>query len=144
MSLSAHNTQSQLDFKIKKGLDLPISGAPDQQIEDGPTIVSCALIGADHLDLKPKLLVAEGDHVHLGQPLFADRRFDSVFYTAPAGGVVRAINRGARRVLQSVVIDLDDEDDPVAFTQVDAAAIDGLDRDRVKENLLKSGLWPAR
>lgn len=143
MSLSAHNTQSQLDFKIKKGLDLPIAGAPDQQIEDGPTIVSCALIGADHLDLKPKLLVAEGDHVHLGQPLFSDRRFERVFYTAPAGGVVRAINRGARRVLQSVVIDLDDEDDPVAFTQVDAAAIDGLDRDQVKENLLKSGLWPA-
>jgi Na+-transporting NADH:ubiquinone oxidoreductase subunit A len=143
MSLSAHNTQSQLDFKIKKGLDLPIAGAPDQQIEDGPTIVSCALIGADHLDLKAKLLVAEGDHVHLGQPLFSDRRFERVFYTAPAGGVVRAINRGARRVLQSVVIDLDDEDDPVVFTQVDAAAIDGLDRDLVKENLLKSGLGPA-
>ena len=143
MSLSAHNTQSQLDFKIKKGLDLPIAGAPDQQIEDGPAIVSCALIGADHLDLKAKLLVAEGDQVRLGQPLFADRRFDSVLYTAPAGGTVRAINRGARRVLQSVVIDLDDEDDPVAFTQVDAEAIDGLDRDQVKENLLNSGLWPA-
>lgn len=130
-------------FKLKKGLDLPIAGAPEQRIEDGPPVTSCAVVGADHLGLKPKLQVAEGDRVHLGQPLFSDRRFDRVLYTAPAGGTVRAINRGARRVLESIVIDIDEQDQPLTFDRCGAEEIAGLDRDRIKDNLLRSGLWPA-
>lgn len=143
MRSSAGSGQGGLSFRIKKGLDLPIAGAPDQRIEDGPAVSSCALIGADYLGLKPRMVVAEGDRVRLGQPLFSDRRFDGVLYTAPAGGTVRAIHRGARRVLQSVVIDLDETEDPVAFAQYDAESIGGLERDLVKDNLLNSGLWPA-
>ena len=142
-SRSAGNGQGDLSFRIKKGLDLPITGAPDQQIEDGPGVTSCAVVGADYLDLKAKVLVAEGERVRLGQPLFADRRFEGVFYTAPGGGTVRAINRGQRRVLQSIVIDLDESEDPIAYAQHDGAAIAGLDRDQVKEGLLTSGLWPT-
>ena len=130
-----------LDFKIKRGLDLPITGAPEQQIESGPEAVSCAVIGDDFLGLKPKMIVAEGDRVERGQVLFSDRRFDGVVYTAPAGGVVRAINRGARRVLQSVVIDIDESGEGVSFAA--SGDPDSLDRDRVKENLLASGLWTA-
>lgn len=140
---SAGNGDGGLNFRIKKGLDLPISGAPDQQIEEAPAATSCALIGLDYLGLKPRMQVAEGDRVRLGQPLFTDRRFESVLYTAPAGGKVRAINRGHRRVLESVVIDLDEKDDPIAFAQYDAEAINGLGRDQIKENLLGSGLWPV-
>ena len=134
---------AHLEFKLKRGLDLPIAGEPEQRIEDGPPTVSCALIGADYLGLKPKMLVAEGDRVRLGQPLFEDKRFEGVVYTAPAGGAVRAINRGPRRVLESVVIDVDEQDDGVEFATCAEAEIGGLDRDKVKENLLKSGLWPA-
>lgn len=128
-------------FKLKKGLDLPITGAPEQKIEDGPAVNSCALVGADHLELKPKMLVAEGDHVRLGQALFSDRRYEGVVYTAPAGGRIRAINRGARRVLESVVIDIDADEEPVSFASYDANQIQNLDRDSIKENLLASGLW---
>ena len=91
--------QGRLDFRIKRGLDLPIAGAPDQRIEDGPAIASCVLIGDDYLGLKPRMRVAVGDYVQLGQPLFEDRQFEGVVYTAPAGGSVQAINRGPRRVL---------------------------------------------
>lgn len=130
-------------FRLKKGLDLPITGAPEQRIEDGPVIASCALVGADYLELKPKMLVAEGDHVRLGQPLFLDRRYEGVVYTAPAGGRIRAINRGARRVLESVVIDIDEEAEPIAFARCEAGEIPNLERGRIVENLLASGLWPA-
>jgi len=140
---SAGNGEGGLNFRIKKGLDLPISGAPDQKIEEAPAATSCALIGLDNLGLKPRMQVAEGDRVQLGQPLFSDRRFESVLYTAPAGGKVRAINRGHRRVLESVVIDLEEKDDPIIFAQYDAEAVGGLSRDQIKENLLKSGLWPV-
>ena len=119
--------QGRLDFKLRRGLDLPITGAPDQAIEDGPAITSCALIGADYLGLKPRMQVAEGDRVRLGQPLFADRRFEDVVYTAPAGGRVRAVNRGPRRVLESVVIDIDEQDEPIAFSRYQAEELEGLE-----------------
>ena len=142
-SAVAGSGQGGLHFKLRKGLDLPITGAPDQQIEEGIARTSCAVIGADYMGLKAKLQVAEGDRVQQGQPLFTDRRFDAVQYTAPIGGTVRAINRGQRRVLESVVIDPDDKDDPIEFSRVDAEAIGGLERDQVKQNLLSSGLWTA-
>ncbi|TQV74387.1 Na(+)-translocating NADH-quinone reductase subunit A [Denitrobaculum tricleocarpae] len=130
-----------LAFQLKKGLDLPIDGSPEQKIEDGPAITSCAVVGTDYHELKPKMMVAEGDTVHRGQVLFADRRFEGVVYTAPAGGRVRAINRGARRVLESVVIDIDEQDEPISFASYKAEEIPNLDRDRIKDNLLTSGLW---
>ncbi|MGI9507958.1 MAG: Na(+)-translocating NADH-quinone reductase subunit A [Geminicoccaceae bacterium] len=129
--------------EIKKGLDLPIDGAPGTSIEDGPRLSTCAVIGTDLIGLKPKMLVEEGEAVELGQPLFADKRFDDVVVTAPAGGRVQAINRGDRRVLQSVVIDIDDGAASVTFGEHDDSQIAGLSADKVKETLLRSGLWPS-
>ncbi len=128
------------EFSFKKGLDLPITGAPDQTIHDGPAIGSVAVIGADSLGLKPKMLVAEGESVLRGQPLYCHKDSPEVVFTAPATGRVRAINRGARRVLQSVVIDVDNAfDDGIDFGPLP----DGGTADEIAEKLLKSGLWTA-
>ena len=140
---SGADAPPRLDFTVRKGLDLPIAGAPEQRIEDGPEVGACALIGADHVGLKPAMKVDVGDRVKLGQPLFADKRFEGVVYTAPAGGTVRAVNRGARRVLQSVVIDIDEAAGAVAFPKHKAAALDTLGRDAIVETLVSSGLWTA-
>ncbi len=131
----------QPDFALSKGLDLPITGAPEQKIEDGPEVASCALVGADHVGLKPGMQVEAGERVKLGQPLFIDKRFEGVVYTAPAGGTVRAVNRGARRVLQSVVIDIDEGAEAVAFAKCSADGLDRLGREEIRRNLLASGLW---
>ena len=96
------------EFVLKRGLDLPMSGAPDQTIHAGASPTSVAIIGDDYIGLKPKMLVAEGDTVRRGDPLFCHKDSPEVLYTAPASGRVRAINRGARRVLQSVVVDVDE------------------------------------
>ncbi|MDV7145305.1 Na(+)-translocating NADH-quinone reductase subunit A [Tropicimonas sp. TH_r6] len=128
------------EFSFKRGLDLPITGAPDQTIHDGPAIGSVAVIGADSLGLKPKMLVAEGETVQRGQPLFSHKDSPDVVFTAPASGRVRAINRGARRVLQSVVIDVENAfDDGVDFGPLAADGSAGV----IAEKLLKSGLWTA-
>ena len=58
-------------IQIKKGLNLPISGAPQQQIENAPPVEHVALLGRDYHSMKPTLLVNEGDLVRLGQPLFS-------------------------------------------------------------------------
>ncbi len=129
-------------IKIRRGLDLPITGAPEQVIHDGPAARSVAVIGLDYHGMKPSMAVREGDRVKLGQLLFTDKKTAGVKHTAPAAGVVAAINRGERRVLQSVVIDIDG-DDAVTFTQYDAAELGSLDRAKVVENLVESGQWVA-
>ena len=57
--------------------------------------------------MQPTMKVAEGDLVVQGQVLFTDKKNPAVAFTAPATGRVRAIHRGARRVFQSLVIDVD-------------------------------------
>lgn len=127
---------------IRRGLDLPISGTPEQTIYDGPVIRSVALVGADYHGMKPTMAVQVGDRVKLGQVLFSDKKTEGVIYTSPAAGIVSAINRGARRVLQSVVIEVDG-DDAESFTQYSSDQLAGLKAEQVTENLVNSGLWTA-
>ncbi|WP_422137732.1 Na(+)-translocating NADH-quinone reductase subunit A [Endozoicomonas sp. ALC020] len=129
-------------IKIKQGLDLPITGAPDQSISDGRAVRSVAVIGFDYVGMKPTMAVAVGDRVKKGQELFTDKKTPGVRYTAPAGGVVAAINRGEKRVLQSVVIDVDG-DDEVSFTEHKPEALSALTADQVEAQLNESGLWTA-
>jgi Na+-transporting NADH:ubiquinone oxidoreductase subunit A len=131
-----------MHIKIKKGLNIPLSGAPEQSISPGAVVTSVALLGPDTNDLKPRMLVSEGDRVKLGQALFTDKANPGVNFTSPGSGVVAAVNRGERRILQSVVINLDG-DDEVAFAKYSAEALADLDSDAVRKNLLDSGLWTA-
>ncbi|WP_321347671.1 Na(+)-translocating NADH-quinone reductase subunit A [Halopseudomonas oceani] len=129
-------------IKIKRGLDLPITGSPEQRIEDARAVRSVAVVGFDYHGMKPTMEVREGDRVKLGQVLFSDKKTPGVVFTAPAAGVVSAINRGDKRVLQSVVIDIDG-DDAESFAAHDANALNGLAPQQVREQLISSGLWTA-
>jgi Na+-transporting NADH:ubiquinone oxidoreductase subunit A len=129
-----------LRIKIRKGLDLPVAGEPEQTVHAARPVHSLAAVGADYVDLKPTMFVEEGDRVKLGQPLFEDKRRPGVLHTAPGAGTVKAIHRGPRRVLQSVVIQLDG-DDEVTFQSYGAAQLPNLDRTVVREQLVKSGQW---
>ena len=129
-------------INIKRGLDLPIAGAPAQRIEAGRPVRSVAVIGFDYPTMKPTMAVQVGDRVKLGQLLFSDKKSPGVNYTAPGAGVVSAVHRGEKRVLQSVVIDLDG-DEEVTFASYSPAQLDGLSSEQVRENLQQSGLWTA-
>jgi len=129
-------------IKVRRGLDLPISGAPEQVVYDGPTVSQVALVGLDYQGMKPTMAVREGDQVKLGQLLFTDKKNASARYTAPAAGTVVAINRGERRVFQSLVIDIDG-DASETFETYSVEKLDTLDRADVIENLVKSGQWTA-
>ena len=90
---------------------MPIVGAPTQRIEAGRPVRSVAVIGFDYPTMKPTMAVQVGDRVKLGQILFSDKKSEGVHYTAPGAGVVSAVHRGEKRVLQSVVIDLEGDDE---------------------------------
>lgn len=129
-------------IKITKGLDLPIAGLPDQQRIDDVTVSRVAIVGEEYVGLRPSMAVKEGDRVIKGQLLFEDKKIPGVRFTSPACGTVSAIHRGERRVLQSVVIDIDG-DESVAFTRYAADELATLPRDTVASQLIESGLWTA-
>lgn len=127
---------------IKRGLDLPIQGAPEQVIHDGPAITKVATLGEEYVGMRPTMKIKVGDSVKKGQVLFVDKKNEGVQYTAPASGVVEEINRGAKRVLQSVVIRVEGNES-ITFKQFKSDQLSALDRDQVKENLIESGAWTA-
>ncbi len=137
--------------KLKQGLRLPIKGEPAQTISDAVPPREVALLGADYLGMKPTMRVAVGDRVLRGQPVFDDKKIPGVVFTAPAAGTVKAINRGDRRVFQSLVIELDAAEragvagkgETVRFQSFTGKDPASLEREQVKALLVESGLWTA-
>jgi len=132
-----------MQFTLKEGLDLPITGAPKQTIEDGNQVSSVAVLGMDYVGMKPRMLVAEGDKVKLGQALFEDKKNPGVIFTAPGAGTIKAIHRGEKRVLQSVVIALAKKEAEITFQSYPAEELANLTAEQIKENLVASGLWAS-
>lgn len=127
---------------IKKGLDLPISGAPEQIIQNGPAITEVAILGEEYVGMRPSMAVKVGDMVKKGQLLFSDKRNEGVKFTAPASGVVKEINRGAKRVLQSVVISVSGQES-LSFPEYESAQLAEIERSVIVDNLVESGAWTA-
>jgi Na+-transporting NADH:ubiquinone oxidoreductase subunit A len=129
-------------LRIKKGLALPITGVPQQVIEEKP-VTAVAVLGPEYIGIRPNLQVQEGDCVKRGQLLFCDKKSPEIYFTAPAGGVVDAIHRGEKRTLLSVVIRPDANEDTISFSSYSPAELIDLSEQQVRENLLQSGLWTA-
>jgi Na+-transporting NADH:ubiquinone oxidoreductase subunit A len=129
-----------MQFNIKEGLDIPITGEPEQKIGEGNKVKSVAILGVDFVGMKPTMSVKEGDTVKLGQALFEDKKNPGVIFTSPGAGTVKTIHRGAKRVLQSLVIYLKGTDQE-SFSKYSESKLLELTPDKVKENLLVSGLW---
>lgn len=129
-------------IKIRKGLNLPISGAPKQEISPASAVSEVALLGEDYIGMKPSMKVRLDDRVKCGDVLFEDKKNPGVIFTAPASGRIKAINRGAKRSLLSVVIEVDGEDFK-DFDKYEATQLGRLTRQQVVDNLLASGMWTS-
>lgn len=129
-------------YRIKRGLDLPIAGEPEQTISDGPAIRTVGLVAADYIGMRPTMEVNEGDRVRLGQTLFLDKKTPGVRYVSPGSGTVTAVNRGAKRAFLSISVELDggDEEQFESYYDSDLTA---LPRNEVRDNLVNSGLWTS-
>ena len=129
---------------IKKGLDLPIAGAPSKAINDGKTVKRVALLGEEYVGMRPTMHVRVGDEVKKAQILFEDKKNQGVKFASPASGKVVEVNRGSRRVLQSIVIEVaDNEDQQITFDKFESNQLTSLQRSAVVDQLVNSGLWTA-
>ena len=130
-------------IKIKKGLNIPINGEPAEEINDSKNSRSVALLGDDYVGMKPTMLVEEGDEVRLGQVLFEDKKNPGVIFTSPAGGKIESINRGDRRALQSVVIEIAKDEESLEFKSFSENELAKTTSDEVRKQLINSGMWTS-
>lgn len=142
----ALNFNKKLDvmIKLKRGLDLPITGGPIQTVDTnlhGCTTIG--VLGCDYLGIKPSMEVKEGDRVTRGQVLFTDKKNPGVKYTAAEAGIISAINRGPKRILLSVEIKLDQTEEQRPFPVYSRQKLTALSREEVQSNLNEAGLWTA-
>ena len=134
--------------RVRKGLNIPIAGEPEQRIDQAPPVARVALLADDYVGMRPTMHVVEGDEVKRGQLLFEDKKTPGVRFTAPGGGRVSAIHRGERRALQSLVIELDSAElsgagETVVFDSYTGKPPGSLTRQQVRDLLVESGQWTA-
>lgn len=129
-------------IKIKKGIDIPVSGKPEQKIVQGRAVQSVALLGGDYIGMKPTMEVGEGERVKLGQLLFTDKKNAGVRFCSPASGTVRSILRGKRRVFLGIIIDLDGNEEET-FASYGPDEISNLSREQIVEDLNQAGMWTS-
>ncbi len=129
-------------INVNKGLDIPIAGGPVQQIHDGSAVTRVAVLGEEYVGMRPTMFVQVGDKVKKGQALFEDKKNPGVKFTAPLAGEVVEINRGAKRVLQSVVIEVAG-DEQESFQSYAVNDLTSLARADIEKQLVDSGLWTA-
>jgi Na+-transporting NADH:ubiquinone oxidoreductase subunit A len=123
-------------IKTTKGLNLPVSGTPDPVIADTPNVTSVSLLGNDFVGMKPTMMVKVGDIVKRGTKLFEDKKNPGVYFTSPAGGIVKDISRGDKRKFLSVEVEISQNEEPELFEYEQTP-------ESYTNLLINSGLWNA-
>ncbi len=127
-------------IKIRKGLDIKLKGKAEKIFIRPDPAELYAVKPPDFHNLTPKLTVNVDSHVKAGTPVCYDKYYPEVCLTSPVSGKVIAINRGERRKIIEVVIQADTQIEYETFHTGDPLRMDIRE---IKDNLLKSGLWPA-
>ena len=117
---------------IRKGLDLPVGGAAEQCVTDMRDIATCAVKPTDFVGLTPKMMVAEGDAVKVGDALFCDKNDERIRFTSPVSGVVKAVVRGEKRRILEVVVESDGKLEASEHFE---------NSEDIKKMMLQCGLW---
>ncbi len=128
------------NIKIKKGLDINLKGSAKNNLVEIKNAESYAIKPTDFEGLTPKLAVKADARVKAGTPLFYDKYKPEIKFVSPVSGTVRLINRGERRKILEVVVAPDANEEYETFVKANPQS---LSRDEIKENMLKSGVWPS-
>jgi Na+-transporting NADH:ubiquinone oxidoreductase subunit A len=130
------------NIRIKKGFNLKIAGAPAATTQETEQPTHLALLPEHIPFVKPRLKISKGDPVALGTPLFEDKRNPQMLFLSPGGGRISDIRYGPRRVIQEIIIELDETEKAVEFEQYSQEQIDKMSREQLIQALISGGLWP--
>lgn len=127
------------EIHLKRGFTIRIEGEADKSLMASAfKVESYAVKPTDFYGLRPKLMVEEGSVVLAGTPLFYDKSDERIKITSPVSGVVTAIVRGEKRVIEEIRITPDEQMVSVDFPK---RAPSELSSEQIKSQLLESGLW---
>lgn len=136
-----------MDIIIKKGLNVPIKGAPEGIVHEfhssgqagtphPPLEFALNLWEFDDLRLRP--LKKVGEKVAIGEPLCEDKACPGRMFASPAAGTVKDIRRGLKRRLMDIVIAPDDNETFFAYPPIDPK---NASRKELLERLLLGGMF---
>jgi len=126
-------------IKIRRGLDIRLLGAAEKIYISAEKSRTYAVKPPDFPGLVPKLNVKPGDQVMAGTTLFHNKYIPDIKFSSPVSGVVKSVNRGERRRILEVVIEVDHK---IQYIDFKATNPSDLSREEIIKKLLDSGLWP--
>ncbi len=106
-----------VNIKIKKGLDIPLSNFPKENIN---ICKRNSLIGLDlsfFSNSRIRLVVEPLEHVFSGQVIAEDKVHELKKFVSPFSGKIKEIIRGEKRSIQTIVIEIDEQDQRVPFEE---------------------------
>ena len=123
---------------IKKGLQIPLLGEPDEVFRGTVTSEFVKVCPEDFHGITPKVAVKVNDRVKAGDALFYEKRHPEMLFASPVSGVVTAIERGEKRRILNFTVQADKEIQYENFGKKDVAS---LSRDEVQKSILDAGIW---
>ena len=96
-----------MHIRVKKGLNIPIAGGPNDQVRELESAKVVCLDVSSHELLRLTSLVKPGDYVKGGQALLEDKQCKERIFVAPTSGTVKEIIRGEKRRILHISIDAD-------------------------------------
>jgi len=125
------------DISIKNGAKLDLIGLASKEIELAKDITTHAIYPDDFFNLKPRMVVKEGDKVKAGSPIFHDKNDERIVIVSPVSGYIKSIDRGEKRKILKILISKDG-DDKVNHQINESQRLNKTD---IISLLLKSGSW---
>lgn len=125
-------------IKIKKGLQIPLLGKPEEVIRGEVKSEFVKVCPEDFHGITPKLAVKVNDTVKAGSPLFYEKNHPEMLFASPVSGVVTAVERGEKRRILHIAIQADEQNEYVEFGQKNPSA---LSSEEVKKSILDAGIW---
>ncbi len=129
-------------YRIRHGYNIPIKGKAQASLEEADTPSYFSVRPTEFHYIKPKLQVAPGDSVHIGSPLFFDKRQPKVVFVSPVAGKVHHIHYGPRRVVERITIEASNGEEAKQWPSFRPGEIRSTNKDKIKELLLEAGMWP--
>ena len=127
------------DIKIKKGLNIRLKGEADKTLSNAPRSRTFVIRPLDFHLITPKMVVKEGDKIEAGAVLFYSKTNEEIKFVSPVSGLLSKIERGAKRVITSILIEADPQDN---FKDFGTKNPDSMKSDEIKNHLLTAGCWP--
>ena len=125
-------------IKIKKGLQIPLLGKPEEVLRGEVKSEFVKVCPEDFHGITPKLAVKVNDAVKAGSPLFYEKNHPEMLFASPVSGVVTAVERGEKRRILNITIQADKE---IQYSELGQKNPSTLSAEAVKQAILDSGIW---